>query len=140
MDAPVHASSSSSSFERVIGCGHVSGLLCGSSTTAGRYGAMRTWWLSAQTNTEQLSSVKRRHARIEETKWEGQYAREGRNGCLAYTKASALPDERGSFAREISLTQSPHSGWTLSFCFSCVAKFANRGCSFSGENATGVLR
>jgi hypothetical protein len=29
MDAPVHASSSSSGFERVIGCGHVSGLLCG---------------------------------------------------------------------------------------------------------------
>lgn len=26
----------------------------------------------------------------------------------------------------ISLTQSPHSGWTLSFCFSRVVKFANR--------------
>ncbi|WP_457812188.1 hypothetical protein [Sinorhizobium meliloti] len=39
----LHASSSWKGFERVIGCGHVSGLLCGSSTTAGRYGATRTW-------------------------------------------------------------------------------------------------
>lgn len=41
-DAPVHASSLSG-FERVIMCGHVSGLLCGPSTTARRYGATRTW-------------------------------------------------------------------------------------------------
>ncbi|MGN6777668.1 hypothetical protein [Rhizobium sp.] len=34
---------------------------------------------------------------------------------MAYIKASALPDERGSFAWQISLTQSPHSGWMLSF-------------------------
>lgn len=51
MDAPVHASSSSSSFERVIGCGHVSGLLCGSSTTAGRYGATRTWCKISSTSS-----------------------------------------------------------------------------------------
>ena len=51
MDAPVHASSSSSSFERVIGCGHVSGLFCGSSTTAGRYGATRTWCKISSTSS-----------------------------------------------------------------------------------------
>ena len=51
MDAPVHASSSSNDFGRVIGCGHVSGLLCGLSTTAGRYGATRTWCKISSTSS-----------------------------------------------------------------------------------------
>lgn len=42
---------SSNDFERVIGCCHVSGLLCGSSTTAGRYGAKLTWCKISSTSS-----------------------------------------------------------------------------------------
>lgn len=61
MDAPVHASSSSSGFERVIGCGHVSGLFCGPSTTAGRYGATRAWCKSV---LRARGSLTRMHSQI----------------------------------------------------------------------------
>lgn len=57
MDAPVHARLFFERFQRVIGCGHVSGLYCSPFMTTGRYGAKRSWRKISSTSSRLTDPV-----------------------------------------------------------------------------------